>query len=766
MTREAFKNSEQLFQALIEHSASAIISMSVDGTVGYANPFTERLTGYTRGEFSGKNVLQLIHSEDRPGIATSLVDLLQHPGEFIPVIFRIQHLRRGWRWIEGNIRNCMHIPEICALIGNYQDITERRQVEIGIRQREERARSVVEQASEGIFVTDTQGNYIDVNVAGCTISGYSREELLVRNIKDLAPEEDGSAIETGVRPVLAGEATRTEWLMKRRDGTTVPIELSAKLLSNGDMLGIVRDMTIPMQIEKERARLLAREQKAHAEAEAARRQLSTIFETIADGVIVCDKHARILHINAATRALIEQTIDIDASLFSHELTLPDLTQPQEIEDTPLPLASGPLLRVVMGENLSGTNAPDILLYRPDGRQVFLNVSGAPILDDNGEIAGGVAVLRDVTKRHSLEQQLQYSEQKLRTLVEANILGVAVASLQGIVLEVNDLLADTLGYKKEELLTSGFHWQALTPPEMLEGEMLKLKQLVETGSLAPVEKTFLHKDGSRIPTITTAAMIDRQQDFFLAVVLDISDRKAAEQRKQEFLSMISHELRTPLTGIVGFLDLALFSIQRLHEASPSEQHELIKQIQWMLQQADQHATAETRLVEALLDVAQMERHVFQLALKPQNLFDIVQEVIVTQQQITETHDIILVQPEQQPVQVMVDADRIKQVLVNYLSNALKYASGNQKIIVGLEAKEGSARVYVQDRGPGLSTAQQQQIWERFYQADTPVKQGSKREGLGLGLYIAKVLIEQHDGMVGVDSNLGEGSTFWFTLPTYI
>ncbi|HEY4387171.1 MAG TPA: PAS domain S-box protein [Ktedonobacteraceae bacterium] len=766
MTREALRNCEHIFRPLIEYSPHAIVLMSADGTVNYANPFTEHLTGYRVDEFIGKNVLQLMHTDELPEITASLVDLLKHPGDIIPIIFRMQHQQGDWRWIEGNIRNCLHVPEIGALIGSYQDITERKQIEIDLLQREERARNVIEQASEGIFVTDMRGRYIDVNVAGCTMSGYTREELLKKSIKDLAPEEDRLAIEAGMQSLLAGEATHTRWTMKRKDGTSFPIELSAKQLSNGDMLGIARNISIPMQIEKERMHLLAREQKAYTEAEGARRQLSTIFETITDGVIVCDQNAHILHTNAATRALIEQTIDIDASLFSPELTVPDQMQPQDIEDIPLPQASGPLLRIVRGESLSGINAPDVLLYRPDGRPVFINVSGAPIFGDNGEIAGGVAVLRDVTKRHSLEQQLQYSEQKLRRLVDANILGVAVAEIQGKVLEVNDLLVDMLGYSKDELLAPTFHWQSLTPLEMQAGEILALETLVATGSISLREKTFLRKDGSRFPTLTTAAMIDQQHNLCLAIILDISDRKAAEQRKQEFLSMVSHELRTPLTGIVGFLDLALFSIKRLPETPASEHGEVIKQITWMLQQAEQHTTIETRLVEALLDVAQMERHTFQLALRPRNLLEIVRDVTITQQQIAETRRIVFKQSEQGSVQVMVDADRIKQVLVNYLNNALKYAPGNQEITVGLEVHKGLARVYVQDKGPGLTTTQQQQIWERFYQTDTPVKQGGKKEGLGLGLYIAKVLIEQHHGQVGVESAPGEGSTFWFTLPTLL
>ncbi|HTK09615.1 MAG TPA: PAS domain S-box protein [Ktedonobacteraceae bacterium] len=652
MTREALKNCEQTCRALIEYSPHAIVLQSADGTVSYANPFTEHLTGYRVDEFIGKNVLQLMHADELPEIAASLVTLLKRPGDIISISFRILHQRGDWRWLEGSIRNCLHVPEIGALIGSYQDITERKRAEIELRQREERMR------------------------------------------------------------------------------------------------------------------LLAREQKAYTEAETARRQLSTIFETITDGVIVCDQNAHILHINAATRALIEQTIDIDASLFSPELTLPEQMLPQDIEDIPLPQASGPLLRIIRGESLSGINAPDVLLYRPDGRPVFINVSGAPIFSDDGEIAGGVAVLRDVTKRHSLEQQLQYSEQKLNRLVDANILGVAVAEIQGKVLEVNDLLVDMLGYSKDELLAPAFRWQSLTPLEMQAGEILALETLEATGSISLREKTFLRKDGSRFPTLTTAAMIDQRRNLFLAIILDISDRKAAEQRKQEFLSMVSHELRTPLTGIVGFLDLALFSIKRLPEIPVSEHDEVIKQITWMLQQAEQHTTIETRLVEALLDVAQMERHTFQLALRPRNLLEIVRDVTITQQQIAETHRIVFEQAEQGSVQVMVDADRIKQVLINYLNNALKYTPGNQEIIVGLEIRKGTARVYVQDKGPGLTTPQQQQIWERFYQADTPVKPGGKKEGLGLGLYIAKVLIEQHHGQVGVESAPGEGSTFWFTLPTLL
>jgi signal transduction histidine kinase len=112
--------------------------------------------------------------------------------------------------------------------------------------------------------------------------------------------------------------------------------------------------------------------------------------------------------------------------------------------------------------------------------------------------------------------------------------------------------------------------------------------------------------------------------------------------------------------------------------------------------------------------------------------------------------------------MMDEDRIKQVIINYLTNALKYTEDDREIIVGMEVTETVVRVYVHDQGPGLTVEQQQEVWERFYQTDPSTKKG----GLGLGLYIAKILITQHHGQVGVESQPGEGSTFWFTLPLHL
>ncbi len=761
MSIELSMYSDQRFRALIEHSSDAISLLTADGTVTYASPSTMRVTGYSAEELVGRNGFTLLHPKDLEDARQLLTTFLDRPGHFITVEGHFRHADGTWHWAEATLTNLLADPAVGAVVCNYRDITQRKQGQGRLRQSEERYRVLVEQAGVGMFVTDLQGHFVEVNEMGCQLCGYTREELLTMHIRDLVPEEGQAALPAALESLLAGGVKHSQWRMKRKGGSFLPVGTTANHLSTGHLLVIVRDISNLIHAEEERARLLASEQAARAEADARAAELSATFEAMTEGVSVCDARGEIRYTNAAYRSLLALEEDPDPSLLALDTRLEWLAT-RDLEGRPMPKEQLPVLRVLRGERLSGAHTIDLMCRTRKGEDIIVNVSGAPIRDAAGQIVGGVVVFRDVTGQHRLEQRLQFNERKLRSLVESNILGMAVADLDGRIYDINDWFVHLLGYSKDELLSESFNWSQLVPPGNQEALGQVMKNILSTGAMPPSEGVYLRKDGSRVPILAAATLLDRERRLMLGVILDISEQKAAERRKQEFLSMVSHELRTPLTSIMGLIELALMQIELRPRSLPPEAEGLLGQIEKMLKRADRQVEIETRLVEELLEVTRLEMRKFELSLHPENLVTIVQETVANQQQVARTRHIELVLPPDELVPVLADAGRVGQVLTNYLANALKYAPVDQAVSVRLEVAASSARVSVRDQGMGLTAEQQQRVWERFYQVAAPGHQGPDG-GLGLGLAIARAIVEQHQGQVGVESAPGQGSTFWFTLP---
>ncbi len=252
---------------------------------------------------------------------------------------------------------------------------------------------------------------------------------------------------------------------------------------------------------------------------------------------------------------------------------------------------------------------------------------------------------------------------------------------------------------------------------------------------------------------------------------LRERAAAEGRAQalaetnrrmdDFLSMASHELRTPLTTLKANMQLGLRRLNALSAGRTAGARRLAA-VQEMLGRGDRQVDLLNRLVGDLLDMSRIQSQRLELRIEPADLAAIAREVTHEQRLAWPERTITLDVPDG-PVPVGADADRIGQVLGNYLTNALKYSESDRPVAVVLSVEGGEARVSVTDQGPGLPAEELERIWERFHRvAGIEVLSGSS-VGLGLGLHIGKTLIERHGGTVGVTSAVGRGSTFWFTLP---
>ena len=173
--------------------------------------------------------------------------------------------------------------------------------------------------------------------------------------------------------------------------------------------------------------------------------------------------------------------------------------------------------------------------------------------------------------------------------------------------------------------------------------------------------------------------------------------------------------------------------------------------------------QNRLVSDLLDVSRI--HADRLELHPElcNLITLIREVVEDQHYITPQRTLELSLNTPDEILVLADSDRIRQVVSNYLSNALKYSEASKPVQISVDLLDTQVRVSVHDEGPGLTSEQQQRIWERFYRAPGIEVRTGSGVGLGLGLHISRTIIERHDGHLGVHSHPPHGSTFWFTLP---
>jgi PAS domain S-box-containing protein len=235
------------------------------------------------------------------------------------------------------------------------------------------------------------------------------------------------------------------------------------------------------------------------------------------------------------------------------------------------------------------------------------------------------------------------------------------------------------------------------------------------------------------------------------------------RMDEFLSIVSHELRTPVTSIKTGMQLMQ---RRITSRSADDPEALVKVLQDQersLQRSNQQIQRLTHLLDDLIDISRIRTGKIDIQPTLCDLGALVRD-IVEEERLTHPDRVISLEiAEETPLQVQVDANRIGQVLTNYLTNALKYSLFDRPVEVGARAEGQQARVWVRDQGPGIPPEEQPHIWELFHRVPgIEVKSGSG-VGLGLGLHISKTMIERHHGVVGVESTAGEGSTFWFTLP---
>jgi PAS domain S-box-containing protein len=411
-----------------------------------------------------------------------------------------------------------------------------------------------------------------------------------------------------------------------------------------------------------------------------------------------------------------------------------------------------------------------------GTDRLYEASFAPVLDD-GRLMGGFAVFRDVTRFKQTEELLRESEERFRVMADTAPVLLWMSGPDALCSFFNQRWLQFTGRTLEMELGNG--WAEGVHPEDFQGCLTHYMNSFVKRQEFQMEYRLRRWDGAYrwildtgVPRYTPGG----EFSGYIGSCIDVTEFKRSESErlrllgqeqaaraeamalrrsdelKDRFLSIVSHELRTPLNAITGFG--SVLDDEVAGPLSP-EQHAYLRK---MLQGADTLLA----LVNDLLDMSRMQAGQFQLRPSSTRLASVIEEVLGALSPLADQRHQRLLREIPGPLPVIVaDEQRVRQVLVNLAGNAIKFSPDGGVITLGARDEGDRLRVTISDTGPGIRPEDLPRLFRRFSQLDdsTTRTQG----GTGLGLSIAKALVEAHGGEIGVESEPGHGSTFWFTLP---
>ncbi len=344
--------------------------------------------------------------------------------------------------------------------------------------------------------------------------------------------------------------------------------------------------------------------------------------------------------------------------------------------------------------------------------------------------------------------LAESEHRFRNMMETIPQIAWTNTFEGEVTFFNKRWYDYTGLDHKQTKTQG--WGAVIHPDDLQYTLDQYRAIRETNDGGEFQVRGKRADGTYRWHLSRLMPIKNEEgevQLWVGTATDIHELRLLQQQKDDFISIASHELKTPVTALKASLQL----LNKMKD-DPSA-----KMLPILITQANKSLDKVTVLIEDLLNASKINEGRLYLNLRTFNLSKMIDECCTDIR--IEALYTILIEGDME-LEIHADAERINQVLINFINNAIKYAPQSKEIRIHIEKINDMAKVSVTDEGPGISADKLAHLFDRYYRVDTS---GIQYSGLGIGLYISAEIIKKHNGQIGVTSELCKGSTFWFTLP---
>ncbi|RLD68630.1 MAG: hypothetical protein DRI95_02430 [Bacteroidetes bacterium] len=656
----------------------------------------------------------------------------------------------------------------------YQELEKKIKVlqqKLALKEGEKKFKELFEKSGDAILILENE-KFIDCNIATVAMLKYdSKEQFLDVHPSKLSPEiqADGrNSIEKAdemMNIALKNGTHRFEWDHVKSNGEIFPVEVLLTVISSEPEKRIIHTVWHDITVRK----------KAEQELKESEEKFKAIVETASDWIWEIDKTGKYTYSSPKV------------------LSILGYSEKEIIGKTPFDfMPAGEKERVskvfdeIIKQNKPIDKVENTNIHK-NGKLVVLETSGMPFFDSNNKLLGYRGIDREITEYKKSEQLLKESEERFKAISNSANDGIVLMDNYGKVTFWNYAAEKIFDYKKEEITGKNLH-SLLTSEKYRDAQNSGFEIFKKTGKGNAIGKTLeleaLRKNGESFPVeLSLSAIKIKEKWNAIGLIKDITNRKKGEQSvkeseirlresnktKDKFFSILAHDLISPFNTMLGFSKLLVANFEKY---DLQKQKKFLGIINYDLQNT-------YKLLENLLLWSRAQRGVVEFNPQKENLYLLTIETLSLLKQSAENKLITLINNVSEDVNITVDKNMLLTIMRNLISNAIKFTPKNGRVEIGcrvspiktdgrLSQQEGnnllplqSIQIYVKDSGIGILKEKQTQLFEISENISTKGTDGES--GTGLGLILCKEFVEKHGGKIWVESDIGKGSEFIFTLP---
>lgn len=746
--KTALTNLSESFEttrAILDTAVDSIVVVNRDLTIIATSASSEQVLGHPSTDRLNHSMLDLMHPEDREPVKRAFLQSFDD-GSIAKVNLRLRHADGHYVLFEARGRALRNDDgPSTGMVFIARDITESNVAKAALTESLETTRAIFDAAVDGIVMINREFQVVESNLASSSIFGATaREQSGQASLDVVHPDDLALVSDAGERMFNSDDVVTVRYRVVRDDGDVVTIESRGRSLHNPH-----GPPTLAVFIARDITQAVAAQEALEASVETTR----GILEAAPDSIIMIDHAFTILNASPATQRIFGVSPEHHRGANAMDVVHADDKHRVATR-----------LRQFFDDDGKDFFNIRFRAVHFDGHLMTVEARGLLLQDANGRAPRAVLVARDISEAVAAEAALAQSVAMTGAILEAAPDSIVAIDRNLIVINASPGSERVFGVSRAERVGKPVYMVVHDDDKFDVVAALRRLFMMDAGETITFRYRAKQTDGALKTLEARGRLLQTlpdQEPMAVLVSRDVSEefaaqeamkeaKEAAEQSnlaKSEFMSRMSHELRTPLNSVLGFAQILLMELESV------DQLQLVDHIF----KSGSHLLD---LINEVLDIARVESGHISVSLESVSLDVVIEECVRIMSPQASDAGISLVVGEFCNLQVLADQQRLTQILLNLMSNAVKFNSDHGTVTVNCVTSNGHVRLMVTDTGQGIEPALLDRLFTAFDRLGADAR---GIEGTGLGLALSKSLVEAIGGSIGVDSVPGEGSTFWVELP---